>query len=71
MIGKIYHMNNNINKYIYENQQTFITGYDIYNTIVHLLYGDNYNSIQNKTKASFEIPKIQKVKAYLWKLIKN
>ena len=47
-------------KYIYENQQTFITGYDIYNTIVHLLYGDNYNSIQNKTKPSFEIPKTTK-----------
>ena len=35
----------NINK----NQQTFITAYDIYNTINHLLYGDNYSSIINLT----------------------
>ena len=34
---------------IYENQQTFITAYDIYNTIVHLLYGNKYSSIKNKT----------------------
>ena len=34
-------------KYIYENQQTFITGFDIYNTIIHLLYGDQYET--NKT----------------------
>ena len=26
--------------YLYENQQTFITAYDIYNTIGHLIYGD-------------------------------
>lgn len=35
--------------YIYENQQTFITAFDIYNTINHILYGDKYISIQNKT----------------------
>ena len=35
--------------YIQQNQQTFITGYDFYNTIGHLLYGDNYKNIQNKT----------------------
>ena len=35
--------------YLHENQQTFITGYDFYNTIGHLLYGDNYKDIQNKT----------------------
>ena len=34
---------------IYENQQAFITGYDIYNTISHLIYGNNYQSIKNKT----------------------
>ena len=34
-------------KYIYENQQTFITGFDIYNTIIHLLYGEQYET--NKT----------------------
>ena len=35
--------------YIYENQQNFITAYDIYNTINHLLYGDYYININNKT----------------------
>jgi hypothetical protein len=34
---------------IYKNQQTLITGYDIYNTIGNLLYGDNYEYIKNKT----------------------
>ena len=35
--------------YIHKNQQTFITAYDIYNTINHLLYGDNYVNISNLT----------------------
>ena len=35
--------------YLHENQQTFVTGYDFYNTIGHLLYGDTYKDIQNKT----------------------
>ena len=34
--------------HIYKNQQTFITAYDIYNTINHLLYGDEYIKIKNK-----------------------
>ena len=34
---------------IHENQQTFITAHDIYNTINHLAYGDNYINIENKT----------------------
>ena len=29
-------------KYIYENQQKFITSYDIYNTILYLIYGNQY-----------------------------
>ena len=33
---------------IYKNQQVFITAYDIFNTIVHLVYGDKYGS--NETK---------------------
>lgn len=36
-------------QYIYKNQQTLVTGYDIYNTIGNLLYGDNYDYIKNKT----------------------
>ena len=36
--------------YIHKNQQTFITAYDIYNTINHLLYGDQYINIKNKTE---------------------
>ena len=35
--------------YIQENQQNFITDYDIYNTINHLLYGDKYKYIFNLT----------------------
>ena len=38
--------------YIHENQQNFITAYDIYNTINHLLYGDKYVHIPNKTNSS-------------------
>ena len=34
---------------IYNNQQVLITGYDIYNTIVNLVYGDNYYLTENKT----------------------
>ena len=33
---------------IYENQQTFITGFDIYNTIIHIIYGDEFET--NKTE---------------------
>lgn len=35
--------------YLHQNQQTFITAYDIYNTLNHLLYGDNYKYISNLT----------------------
>ena len=43
-------------KYIQENQQTFITAFDIYNTLTNLIYGDNYVNIPNKTldKDSFK-----------------
>ena len=37
-------------KNIFENQQAFITGFDIYNTIGHLIYGDQYEKMKNKTK---------------------
>ena len=33
---------------IQKNQQTFITAYDIYNTINNIIYGDNYAKIENK-----------------------
>lgn len=36
----------NINK----NQQTFISAYDIYNTISNIIYGDKYILLNNKTK---------------------
>ena len=35
--------------YLYENQQSFITAYDIYNTFGNIIYGDNYSFIKNKT----------------------
>ena len=36
---------------IHENQQTFITGYDIYNTIGNIIYGDNYKNIKEKDES--------------------
>ena len=45
---KLYY-NSGILKHIQKNQQTFVTGYDFYNTFEHLLYGDKYKEIQNKT----------------------
>ena len=36
-------------KYISENQQSFITSYDIYNTVGNLIFGDEYINIKNKT----------------------
>ena len=35
--------------YIFQNQETLITGYDIYNTIVNIIYGDKYKYLKNKT----------------------
>ena len=37
-------------KNLYDNQQTFITAFDIYNTIGNLLYGDDYILVKNKTE---------------------
>ena len=37
-------------EFIHKNQQTLITAYDIYNTIGHLIYGDKYKLIRNKTR---------------------
>ena len=45
-------------KFIHENQQTFITSYDIYNTIGNLIFGDEYNNIKNKTLVK-DTPKSQ------------
>ena len=41
--------------YIYKNQQTFITAYDIYNTILNLIYGKEYNSTHKQSL--YHIPK--------------
>ena len=41
---------------IHENQQTFITGFDIYNTIANIIYGDDYEKIPYKKK-SHDTPK--------------
>ena len=35
--------------HIHENQQTFITAYDFYNTVSNLLFGDEYVKLKNKT----------------------
>ena len=44
-------------KYLYENQQKFITGYDVYNTIGHLAYGKKYKQIKDKEKSKEDTPK--------------
>ena len=41
---------------IYNNQQILITGYDIYNTLANLVFGDKYDLIKNKTEKN-ETPK--------------
>jgi len=41
---------------IYNNQQILITGYDIYNTLANLVFGDKYSLIRNKTEEN-ETPK--------------
>ena len=35
-------------KYLNENQQAFITGFDIYNTLINLIYGDKYGTEETK-----------------------
>mgnify|MGYP002624760653 CR=1 FL=1 len=35
-------------KYIQENQQTFITALDIYDTLLHIIYGDKYFTFKDK-----------------------
>ena len=41
---------------INQNQQILITGYDVYNTIGNLVFGDKYRLIKNKSKEN-ESPK--------------
>ena len=36
-------------KYIYENQQNFITAFDFYNTLSNIIFGDKYKYIKSKT----------------------
>ena len=46
-------------KYLHQNQQTFITGFDIYNTMLNIIYGDKYynrepnNNIFDQGKSLF------------------
>ena len=44
-------------KFLYQNQQKFITGYDIYNTIGHLIFWDSYKKIENKENSKIDTPK--------------
>jgi hypothetical protein len=55
---------------INENQQTFITAYDIYNTICHLMYGNEYQYILNKTSKN-DTPKSPLGKSLLTKINKK
>ena len=44
-------------KYLHENQQRFITAYDIYNTIGHLIFWDSYEKVKVKEKSRKDTPK--------------
>lgn len=54
-------------KYLHENQQTFISSYDIYNTIGNLIFGDEYKFIKNKTEDN-DTPKSQYGKSLFEKI---
>ena len=47
-------------KYIYENQQKFITAYDIHNTILFLIYGNNYFKKYDKYSKPIQKSKLGK-----------
>ena len=56
-------------QYIHENQQTFITAYDIYNTIIYLIYGEEYfNKYKYNTK---DIPILKRGKNLFKKINPN
>ena len=44
-------------KHLLKNQQKFITAYDVYNTIGHLIYGKSYKKIKNKEESKRDTPK--------------
>ena len=47
-------LSKNIKKYeenLFKNQQIMVTPYDIYNTMIHIVYGDDNNDIKNKFSA--------------------
>jgi len=44
-------------KHLFKNQQKFITAYDVYNTIGHLIYGKSYKKIKNKEESTKDTPK--------------
>lgn len=54
-------------KYLHENQQAFISSYDIYNTIGNLIFGDEYKFIKNKTEDN-DTPKSQYGKSLFEKI---
>ena len=45
-------------EFISKNKQTLISAYDIYNTIINLIYGDNYKNIGIKSNSK-SLKKIQ------------
>ena len=58
---------------LYENQQTFVTAYDIHDTYIHLAYSD-FNDISTKKMVLFIKKKIiihQEVNLFLMLLVKK
>ena len=55
-------------KYLHENQQRFITAYDIYNTIGHLIFWDSYEKVKVKEKSRKDTPKTKFGKSIFTKI---
>jgi hypothetical protein len=47
-------------KSIYENQQKFITPYNVYNTLGHIIYSKNFEKIKYKEKVKYDTPRSSK-----------
>ena len=65
MLYIISYDNNNLNyelqyKNISENQQKFITPYDVYNTLGHIIFNENYGKIKFKEKVKYDTPRTSK-----------
>ena len=57
--------------HLHKNQQKFITAYDVYNTIGHLIYGKSYKKIKNKEESDKDTPKTKNGKSIFSRIDSN